>query len=502
MDDENELLQLRKKNRKLKSKIWNDYRNFSDDLRMLKHQKKSLQNSIQIEQNKNRELIQHFTNKIAQLQEQLRQVSSFTPPISSTFSVPASKKKKDNFKWRFQELEEEGKALQLDTEKTFKKCREASPLKFYFTDIPPVSNYVFDYPPIIISPPQPLKSHKEYLYVNEDDRLSTSSSSSLPHDIQVSPIFTSHDRNKKNRNNKKKENNSSNSSTVSVKHNSSQSDDSNSINDSNDEYDSPPLESLKNQNEKFNLNKDKYKSYDSHSQDNIKQLSSQHPVESQTKITQSRQNAQFSPPHIEIPNKVFNDNNKKQTSQTNEIKNSQLPSPIHIKTHIDDDSETNFSQSLNKPNNDTHKPIFNQETKQQNDAQIIKPAVQNPNSVLAGFVSQSNWEDDDDEDNEVVFDQEEIGEIDKENKVNNISGGIPSDTNPILDTSDQHKSPLVSKQEIAPSQTKETNTTVKTNSQPKTISPSGSLTSKNSYDFDIDINDIEVGDMNEDNNFW
>lgn len=487
MIDENEYIRLKEKNRKLKAKVWNDYRNYSDELRMLKHQNKSLQNSIKLEQNKNRELFQHFSNKISQLQEQIRQVSYDAPSFTSSYSLPQKKKKKDNFQWRFQELEEEGKALQLETEKTFKKCRESSSFNIWLRDIPPpTTSYQFNYAPIVISPPQPTKSVHGNFFINDED---DTSYSSKQNEIHTSPIYSSHNNHKTNKNSKKKENNSSDSSTVSVKQNI----ESDSLKESSsDDYDLPLSTPYKSDNN-INFKNDQLK-------ESNKQRSDQNQPENRVNISPTSSNNRFPPPSLQInQNQQLNNNNK---PSQNETKNTKLPSPIHIKTHIDDESDTDSAEVIYQQNNQAMQPIINQQPKQQqqSEVQIVKPNVQNSTDAYAKYISQSNWDVDSDNE-EIIFDIEEANDDKKKeqengNKTKNnfLSGGIQSDTNPILDTSDQNHQ----KQEV----NKSPQSTISTAAEKNTVkqaTPPDSPTSKGSYDFEINIED---DNFNNNDQFW
>lgn len=518
MIDEKEYIRLKEKNRKLKAKVWNDYRYYSDELRMLKHQNRSLQNSIKLEQNKNRELFQHFSNKISQLQEQIRQVSYDTPSYTSNFSLSQNKKKKkDNFQWRFQELEEEGKALQLDTEKTFKKCRESSSLNFWLRDIPPPStNYQFSYAPIVISPPQLTKSRQENYFMNDEDDLS--SSSSKQNDLQISPIASSNDRHKKNHISKKKENYSSNSSTVSVKQdlNKYENDFDNMSESSNssDNYDISssqyiPKDNIDTKKEKGDVNDKNSKTTNKQKSDQ-KISTLQNSTQNQVDISQTSQNNRFPPPSLQITqNQQLNNNNK---PSENNAKNTKLPSPIHIKTHIDDESDTDAAETFYQQEEQISQPIQNQKPKQQSEVQIIKPIVTNSNNAYANFMSQSNWDVGNDNE-EISIDIEEVSDDKTKEQENvnktksNLLGGIQSDTNPIIDSSDQNNQSSFKQQpkpqeDNQPPQSTISTTDVKT--PPKKTSSPGSLESKGDFDFEINFEDINSlnDDGNNNNNFW
>lgn len=491
MIDEKEFIRLKEKNRKLKAKVWNDYRNYSDELRMLKHQNRSLQNSIKLEQNKNRELFQHFSNKISQLQEQIRQVSFDTPKFTSNYSTPKNKQKKDNFQWRFQELEEEGKVLRLETEKTFQKCRESSTFNFWLRDIPPpVTNYAFNYAPIVVSPPQPIINRQNNFLMKDEDDLSSSSSGH--YELQDPIVTSSKDHNKKNKNIKKDENYSSNSSTVSVKHNSNKyKNDSDGIkddSDSNDDYDIPTFTPFVSHNDNnFNANNKKDNIDFKQSQainmqkNNQEQANLYNSTHNQNDFTQSNQCNRYPPPNVQI----------NQTQQNEAKNNTKLPSPIHIKTHIDDDdSDTDRTEPFNQQSSQMSTP--NQQPKQQPEVQITNTKASNQNLPLNGFMSQSNWDDDVDDD-EIIIELDDVNENDKKEKSNDdktksniMSNGIQSDTCPILDTTDQHQPASV--------QQHPTNSTSITKNLSNKNSIIGSPSSKNDFDFQIEIND--------DDNYW
>ena len=438
MIDEKEFIRLKEKNRKLKAKVWNDYRNYSDELRMLKHQNRSLQNSIKLEQNKNRELFQHFSNKISQLQEQIRQVSFDTPKFTSNYSTPKNKQKKDNFQ----------------------------------------------YAPIVVSPPQPIINRQNNFLMKDEDDLSSSSSGH--YELQDPIVTSSKDHNKKNKNIKKDENYSSNSSTVSVKHNSNKyKNDSDGIkddSDSNDDYDIPTFTPFVSHNDNnFNANNKKDNIDFKQSQainmqkNNQEQANLYNSTHNQNDFTQSNQSNRYPPPNVQI----------NQTQQNEAKNNTKLPSPIHIKTHIDDDdSDTDRTEPFNQQSSQMSTP--NQQPKQQPEVQITNTKASN------GFMSQSNWDDDVDND-EIIIEIDDVNENDKKEKSNDdktksniMSNGIQSDTCPILDTTDQHQPASV--------QQHPTNSTSITKNLSNKNSIIGSPSSKNDFDFQIEIND--------DDNYW
>ena len=358
-----EYLRLKSKNSKLKQQIWNDYRKYTSELKLIKNQNRNLENSILIEQNKNRDLIQQFSNRINKLQEQLREANYNANNLNfeSRFStLPKSRpySKKDDYQWRFMELEEEGNLLQAETEKIFKRCRESSLNQYWRNDThPPISSYNYEFSPIVINPPEMgnnIFGTSNYRYNNSD----LDDSSSMNDDLHMSPINSA----------KRRlyiesaiQNNESDSDYI-YNH-------------------SPPSPS----NAKYNVDNGSppsNKAYGNNQNNNEKKSNNFKGDDSQT-----------------------NENLQSQTLEIKVTDSNKLPTPKSILSNETDPKD--------KINNATSSSKFTANEVTFNPQSSSQTEPQNPISQPY-FMSQGNWSDDDSDTDPVIIDQSILDEVENE----------------------------------------------------------------------------------------
>ncbi|OHT10839.1 hypothetical protein TRFO_19725 [Tritrichomonas foetus] len=440
--NEKSLEKLRKKNKLLQKKVWDDYRKYSTDLRIIKNQNKSLENSIKIEQNKNRELIQHFSNRIARMQEQIRQASYVTnnSPIHITKHSKSQKQKKNlekNFEWRFLELEEEGKALQLETEKVFKKCRESPTAYYWRNEIPPpVTNYACEFAPIIINRPETdnFQGYNNYYNSDSDDSgliegNPEENDNSMSDVLHASPITSGFTKSKpKNYEDKSKDKKKSNYIN------------SNSSYDSDDSV--PMINNQKSSNnELFDDNRFIIKKKPNYNQnDEIKHIK-HYDVSSDDDVIKYNIDDENSIPYPNTQANLNQMNQNNKNNQQNNQSNIQQFNPPKVQQNIQPNTQT---QNNPGPNQQQQKP---RTTFPENKPTEPQPTQQSIINQM--FVSQSNWVDDS-EDYQIEIMPEEIQDVinadDDNNKTSATnpikdSSGIPSDTNPIIDSTSQQRLP-------------------------------------------------------------
>lgn len=386
-------LQQKRLNRKLKTKIWDDYRKYKDELRILKQQNRSLEESIRIEKSKNREIFDYFSTRIAQLQSQIASFQNNPTPITSTNT---KKKNKPNLEWKCQELEEEGKTLQFDTEMIFQKCRQTTSLKFWTNDFPAVTNYDFEYTPIVISQPT-MPIHNRY----DSSIVNSSVSTDDSDDNIVSPIKQS-----------RKEVFTQN--TIPANDN---------ISDT--------ISTIRNEPHL----RDKYEFDNNHfiSENNSLNANPSKPQTISKPNNYKVENTKSSNEDISVHKDSTLGDNRETITTTKH--NSQLPSPISIQTNLTADSNIFNKQKQMKPPSPKQDVGFygidNKGTTKTNDE--------------AEFLSQSGWDNLDDEkvyldlDRDVNQDHigaENVNDTVNSNEKENVTS-IPSMTNPILDSSTQ-----------------------------------------------------------------
>jgi hypothetical protein len=123
MSSDGSLEKLRNQNTKLKTRIWKEYRNYSDELRLLKQQNRELARQLEIEEAKNADLLNNFSDKITYLKQQIKEIrDGSASPIQAT--SPRKSPRRIANRWSLLELEEEGKQIDLRTASVLQKCRQ------------------------------------------------------------------------------------------------------------------------------------------------------------------------------------------------------------------------------------------------------------------------------------------------------------------------------------------------------------------------------------------
>lgn len=110
-----ELEKLRHKNSKLKRIIWEHYEQFKMHLMDIKALNNELENAIFEERQRHTQIVEFYSRKVSLLETELRQIRSYIIPTQQqVYPVDLSK-------WKFNELEEEGKQLMDEANTIFEK---------------------------------------------------------------------------------------------------------------------------------------------------------------------------------------------------------------------------------------------------------------------------------------------------------------------------------------------------------------------------------------------